>query len=87
MVRVPRILDHGVDFIVLERLELQRDGDWAALARMLAKLHRQTGPRFGWHRDNWIGATPQINTWCDDWCEFWQERRMPPGGTCAQERL
>jgi protein-ribulosamine 3-kinase len=78
VVRVPRVLEHGADFIVLERLELKRDGDWAALARMLATLHRTTGPRFGWHRDNWIGATPQINTWCDDWCEFWQERRMRP---------
>jgi len=78
VVRVPRVLDHGPDFILLEQLDLKRNGDWAALARMLATLHRQTGPRFGWHRDNWIGATPQINTWSDDWCEFWQERRMRP---------
>jgi protein-ribulosamine 3-kinase len=75
---VPRILDHGPDFILLEQLELRRNGDWAALARMLAKLHRTTGPRFGWHRDNWIGATPQSNAWCDDWSEFWQERRIRP---------
>lgn len=78
MVRVPRVLDHGPDFILLEQLDLKRNGDWAALARMLATLHRQTGPRFGWHRDNNIGATPQTNTWCDDWAEFWQERRMRP---------
>lgn len=78
VVRVPRILDHGPDFILLEQLELQKSGDWAALAQMLAKLHRQTGPRFGWHRDNYIGATPQINAWCDDWSEFWQERRIRP---------
>jgi len=78
VVRVPRILEHGADFIVLERLDLKRNGDWAALARMLARLHRQTGPRFGWHRDNNIGATPQANTWCDDWPEFWQQRRMRP---------
>ena len=78
VVRVPRILDHGPDFILLEQLDLRRNGDWAALARMLATLHRQTGPRFGWHRDNWIGATPQSNTWCDDWGEFWQEHRMRP---------
>src|SRR5260221_7948806 len=78
VVRVPRILDHGADFIVLEQLDLKRNGDWAALARMLARLHRQTGPRFGWHRDNFIGATPQVNTWCDDCSEFWCERRMRP---------
>ena len=78
VVRVPRILDRGPDFILLEQLDLKRNGDWTALARMLATLHRQTGPRFGWHRDNFIGATPQINTWCDDWAEFWHERRMRP---------
>jgi len=78
VVRVPRILDHGPDFILLERLDLRRDGDWAALAQMLAKLHLTTGPRFGWHRDNWIGATPQINGWRDDWATFFLECRLQP---------
>ena len=78
MVRVPRILDHGADFILLEQLDLQRKGDWAALARMLADLHRTTGPRFGWHRDNWIGATPQVNSWRDDWATFFLECRIQP---------
>src|SRR5580765_3853003 len=78
VVRVPRILDHGPDFILLERLDLKRNGDWAALAQMLAKLHRTTGPRFGWHRDNWIGGTPQINTLHDDWSTFFHECRIQP---------
>ena len=78
VVRVPRILEHGADFILLEQLDLKRSGDWSALARMLAALHRTTGPRFGWHRDNWIGGTPQINTWHDDWATFFLECRMRP---------
>ncbi len=78
VVRVPRILDHGPDFILLEQLDLQRNGDWAALAQMLAKLHRTTGPRFGWQRDNFIGATPQINAWRDDWGTFFHECRIQP---------
>lgn len=81
-VRVPTVLDHGVKdgraYILLEQLELRRGGDWAAMGRMLAKLHRQTGPRFGWHRDNYIGLTPQQNGWCDDWAQFWLERRLRP---------
>ena len=48
------------------------------MGRMLAKLHRVTGPRFGWHRDNWIGLSPQQNGWCDDWAEFFWERRIRP---------
>src|SRR6185503_21357883 len=81
-VRVPQIIDHGVKdgkaFIVLEYLDLERDGDYAALGRMLAALHRQTGPRFGWARDNYIGRSPQQNGWCDGWIEFWVTRRMEP---------
>ena len=45
---------------------------------MLAKLHRTTGPRFGWHRDNWIGGTPQTNTWHDGWAGFFRECRIEP---------
>jgi fructosamine-3-kinase len=45
---------------------------------MLAKLHRVTGPRFGWHRDNHIGLSPQQNSWCDDWATFFWERRIRP---------
>ena len=77
-VRVPKVLDHGKGYIRLEFLDLRRTGDWSELARMLAKLHRQTGPRFGWHRDNWIGLSPQQNGWCDDWAEFFWERRIRP---------
>jgi fructosamine-3-kinase len=80
-VRVPRVLGHGVQsgksFILLERLELMR-GDYAAMGRMLAQLHRQTGPRFGWQRDNYIGLSPQQNGWCGDWKEFWIRRRLEP---------
>jgi protein-ribulosamine 3-kinase len=45
---------------------------------MLANAHRKPGPRFGWAHDNYIGATPQQNGWCDDWAEFWYERRLKP---------
>lgn len=80
--RVPQPLRHGAAggeaFLVLEYLELTGDGDFAALGRMLAAAHRSTGARFGWHRDNYIGATPQANGWCNDWTEFWLERRLRP---------
>ena len=81
-IRVPRVLERGVKdgkaFILLERLELQRDGDFAELGRMLASLHRQTGPRFGWARDNYIGLAPQINSWRDNWAQFFLECRLRP---------
>ena len=62
----------------LERLELASGGDYRALARMLAALHRTQSDRYGWPGDNYIGATPQPNGWSTDWVEFWRERRMKP---------
>lgn len=46
------------------------------LGHQLAALHRQPRPYFGWHRDNAIGSTPQLNGRHDDWIEFWRERRL-----------
>jgi protein-ribulosamine 3-kinase len=80
--RAPEPHSHGVAagraYLVLEYLDLAGKKDFAALGRMLAAAHRKAGPRFGWHRDNYIGATPQANGWCDDWQEFWIERRLRP---------
>jgi len=80
--RAPEPLAHGVAgdeaYLLLEFLELGDRGDFAALGRMLANAHRKPGPRFGWHRNNYIGSTPQQNGWCDDWAEFWLTRRMRP---------
>src|SRR5512134_244456 len=81
-IRVPQVLDRGMRsgkaFILLEHLDLRRSGDHGELGRMLAALHRQTGARFGWARDNYIGLAPQQNGWYDDWTRFWRERRMLP---------
>ena len=30
--------------------------------------------RFGFHVDNTIGSTPQLNQWCDNWTEFYIKR-------------
>ncbi len=48
----------------------------AMLGRHLAALHRTTQSRYGWHRDNTIGATPQPNTYADTWIEFLRARRL-----------
>jgi protein-ribulosamine 3-kinase len=80
--RAPEPISHGVAgaraYLVLEHLDLGGRKDFAALGRMLAASHRRRAPRFGWRRDNYIGATPQVNGWCDDWEEFWVERRLRP---------
>ena len=63
-------------WLVLEYLELGGHGSLAALGEGLAALHRTPQPHFGWHRDNTIGSTPQVNTTSADWTGFWRERRL-----------
>jgi fructosamine-3-kinase len=80
--RVPLPVCVGSDathaWLVLEWLELGGRSDSAAMGHGLAGLHRVTVARFGWHRDNAIGATAQLNGWSDDWPAFWRERRLRP---------
>ena len=81
-VRVPRVLcagQRGPDaFLALEWLELRTGGRDAArvLGRGLAAQHRHVQDTFGWHRDNTIGSTPQVNTPDSDWLRFFRERRL-----------
>ena len=81
-IRVPRVFAAGqtesAAFLVVEWLEIVDGGRDAALGRALAGLHAATAPRFGWHRDNTIGATPQANAWDDDWTAFFRDRRLVP---------
>jgi len=83
--RVPAVLAvghaEGHALLALEWLDLgtATDHDGALQAQLgerLAMQHRVTAPRFGWHRDNTIGATPQSNAWDDDWVRFFRERRL-----------
>ena len=67
--------------LVLEHLDLQplsyRDSGSAA-GEALADLHTNTGRHFGWHRDNYLGRTPQTNTPNTYWARFLVENRFAP---------
>jgi fructosamine-3-kinase len=69
--------DTGV-FLALEWLDLERAEAAAErrLGEQLANLHRSTASRFGWQRDNTIGLTPQINSWNEDWVDFFRNHRL-----------
>lgn len=81
-VRVPEVLAMGADantaFLALEWLPFERAGSRCErlLGEQLAGLHRATRNRFGWHRDNTIGLTPQRNAWSVDWMEFFRDHRL-----------
>ncbi len=81
-VRVPEPVCTGVTdsqaFIVIEYLEMGGRGSMSEFAEQLAQMHRHTynQAQYGWHRDNTIGSTPQINDWMDNWIDFWSEHRL-----------
>ena len=81
-VRVPEVLATGqtadTAFLALEWLPFDRADAKCEqrLGEELAAMHRTTRERFGWHRDNTIGLTPQHNGWSADWVEFFREHRL-----------
>ncbi len=81
-IRVPQVIASGVAetavFLALEWLDLESADATVEgrLGELLAELHHVTRKRYGWHRDNTIGLTPQHNTWGDDWVEFFREHRL-----------
>jgi len=81
-VRVPGVVTQGGDgeraWLVLEWLELAplTPASGARLGSALAALHAIPQQRFGWARDNYIGASPQVNGWSDEWVPFWRDRRL-----------
>jgi fructosamine-3-kinase len=84
-VRVPAVVrrfndrDAGVAVLALEWLALHPPdaGCGTRLGKALGALHRaDAGSRYGWHRDNRLGATPQLNGWRDGWIIFFAEQRL-----------
>ena len=80
-VRVPAPICHGTtptsSYLVLEYLSLTGPAK-ATLGTTLAALHQHTSAdqRFGWHRDNFIGTTPQPNPWTRSWADFFTTHRL-----------
>lgn len=92
-IRVPRPIWHGTilerECLVLEYLPMSSSastGPWKQLGRNLARFHQNPGPAFGWHVDNFIGASPQKNSLSENWIEFWLEYRIGYQLSMAQSR-
>ncbi len=88
-IRVPEVVGCGLAnefaFIVMEFLELGGAMDEALFGRQLATLNGYIYDRFGFQIDNTIGSTAQINTFSQDWVEFWQRYRLGYQLELAQE--
>jgi len=79
-IRAPKPLCTGktqqYSFLIMEHLKLQGSLNADETGAQLANMHQHSQTAFGWHMDNTIGATPQINTLDDSWINFWKEHRL-----------
>ena len=84
-IRTPAVVARGeaggVAWLILEWLDLVPIADDATAGRAaeaVAAMHRVEGEHFGWHRSNFIGATPQANHESDNWSRFFALQRLQP---------
>ncbi len=78
-VPAPAVLAADDRTLVLERIPAGgRLGPaaWADLGAVVARLHRTTGPGYGWPADHAFGPVAIPNAAAPDWPAFWAERRL-----------
>lgn len=93
--RVPKVIGTGRtqcdnSFLVLEAIEagVSTAISDAEFGRSLARMHRRTQTtRFGYPQSNFIGSTPQINTWANNWQTFFVENRLLPQIRMAKNQV
>lgn len=73
-VPVPEVIGVSGSTLVLEFVS--GEPDWPGMGRAVARMHRSTGPAFGWHQDNRAGRFAQENGWLGHWGTFFAERRV-----------
>ena len=76
--RLPEPYVWSNDFLLTEDLAPATTASdyWSRLGQSLAGLHENHSSRFGFDHDNYIGSTPQPNTWTDDGYEFFATHRL-----------
>ncbi len=81
-IRVPKPVCYGktreFSYLLLEYIPMQGAINQKTAGEQIANMHQVTSPEnhFGWHLDNTIGSTPQINTYTKNWISFWQKHRL-----------
>lgn len=81
-IRCPKVILNDVvgnqAVLVLEYITMQSapPGGMEKLGKQLADLHQRSGESFGWLKDNFIGSTPQPNTFNQEWIPFFRDKRL-----------
>ncbi len=83
-IRIPKVIacnqTEDYAYLILEYINLHSltKISESLFAQQLAYLHQIRQPYFGWHQDNTIGITPQLNSKTGNWLLFWQYQRLLP---------
>ena len=78
--RIPTPLFYGrfgsYSYLVMEYLALEGRVQDVAFATALRGMHEIHQSRYGYHRDNYIGASAQFNNMHDNWFDFFMQERL-----------
>ena len=76
-ITIAKTLDKSFLVLRYENLSLARYENWHGLGNQLARMHLNTSHgQFGWHQDNYIGSSIQVNRWQSNWRTFFAEQRI-----------
>ncbi len=82
LITIPRVMaskkvDELPGFLVLEFVESNfSHADHEKLGRGLAMIHRFENRQFGFYSNNYCGDTLQLNSWKQNWTEFFRDNRL-----------
>lgn len=92
VIRVPEVFaaheGPSKQFLMMEYIQSGRKsaGFHETFGRLLAEHHRyKPGDTYGFHMDNHIGSTPQINKQSAEWIPFFAEHRIAYQIKCARD--
>ncbi|MGM0767902.1 MAG: fructosamine kinase family protein [Pseudomonadota bacterium] len=76
--RIPALLAVESDRLTMTRIDASpaSDATLALLGDGLARLHALPQDQYGGPADNYIGLSPQPNTWSSSWGDFFVEHRL-----------
>ncbi len=84
-IRIPEVIkaqeaQAGIPaYLLSEWIDIRSSFDQRKCGHQLAQLHLNTeSGRYGLDLDNYIGSTPQYNTWHTDWISFFRDMRLQP---------
>ena len=79
-IKAPQPIAHGISgshsFLILEYLDTGQSPNPQQFGQHLAAMHAIEQDYFGWHQDNTIGSTPQINDRDSNWIRFFRDKRL-----------